>query len=62
MSDQSKNPSADDLTKTKKPGEIQLTEQDLEQVTGGDSTTTTSSPKLYEALHNGTHIAKVTIE
>jgi bacteriocin-like protein len=32
----SKNPSADDLTKTKKPGDIQLSEEELKQVSGGD--------------------------
>ena len=53
---------ADELAKTKKPGDVQLNEEDLKQVTGGGSTTTTSSPKLYEALHNGTHIPKVVIE
>jgi type VI protein secretion system component Hcp len=45
-----------------KPDE--LAAKDLEQVTGGGTATTTSSstPKLYEALHNGTHIPKVIIE
>jgi hypothetical protein len=31
----SKNPSADDLTKTKKPGDIQLSEEELKQVSAG---------------------------
>jgi hypothetical protein len=35
MTHESKNSSADDLTKSKKPGDIQLKEKDLEQVSGG---------------------------
>jgi len=35
MSDQSKNPSSDDLIKAKKPDDIQLNEEDLSKVVGG---------------------------
>ena len=35
MSEEFKNPSADDLTKTKKPGDIQLNEEQLRRVSGG---------------------------
>jgi bacteriocin-like protein len=42
--------SADELAKTKKPGDVQLNEEELKQVSGGG------------ALHNGTHFAKVIIE
>jgi bacteriocin-like protein len=43
---------------TEKEKNAELTENELKQVSGGD----TASPKLYEALHNGTHIQKVIIE
>ena len=35
----SKNPSADDLTKTKKPEDIQLNEEELTNVPGGGTPT-----------------------
>jgi bacteriocin-like protein len=45
---ESKNAAADALTK--QPGDVQLNEEELKQVSGGG------------ALHNGTHIPKVIIE
>jgi bacteriocin-like protein len=50
---QSKDTSADDLTKTKKPDDIQLTEEDLQQVNGGSDE---SSPKFFKNIAAGTHI------
>jgi hypothetical protein len=35
----SKNPSADDLTKTKNPGDVQLNEVELSDVSGGGTPT-----------------------
>ncbi len=38
-----------------------LTEPELDKVAGG-GTTGAAAPKLFESLHNGTHIPKVIIE
>jgi len=47
---ESKNESADDLTKTKKPSDIQLSEEELKDVSGGGT-----DIELKE-VNSGTHI------
>jgi hypothetical protein len=43
--------SPDDLTKTSKSGDIELDEEELKRVSGGDK----STPKFFKNIGSGTH-------
>jgi hypothetical protein len=50
---ESKNPSADDLTNTKSPGDVQLNEEELKQVAGGFITVTMTNVQITHIPPSG---------